>query len=561
MPRDPHRATGARPTTEDASEDTTDLAAADVRSGVRTWFDEQVSWLSSSLLHAIGLIVLALIPMLPHDKPFVSSVSATIPLPEEPIVFEAVPVIYASLPQTMKDLPDLPQLSSPEQTKWQAIDIDLEGPPIPPPPGPIDGDGSWFPGPTPGPPSEFRNPYLDRPGPGGNFDAVTGPTIDSEAAVTAALAWLAAHQLPDGSWSFDHRDGVCNGRCKNHGQFKDAKNAATGLALLTFLGAGETHLDGSYQKNVDAGLRYLLATQKIAGTTGSWHEKVGNSGNYSHTIATLAVCEALQMADMPRAPKKSAKSPSEMTEEERRRWKEERERAKRRPAEAVDKRRLLAASQAGINYLVDGQHKEGGWRYINGQAGDTSVVGWVLMAMKSGYMAKVRVPTSSVIGASKFLDSVQDGDYGSIYHYMPDKSRPENAIRATTSIGLLCRMYLGWDRNHPGIAEGVTQLGNWQPSIGNATNMYYNYYATQVMHHYGGQPWRDWNRVMRDHLVKTQAKDGHQKGSWHFTGDHGGTAGGRLYFTTLAAMTLEVYYRYLPIYKQRSVEEDLQGGE
>jgi hypothetical protein len=85
--------------------------------------------------------------------------------------------------------------------------------------------------------------------------------------------------------------------------------------------------------------------------------------------------------------------------------------------------------------------------------------------------------------------------------------------------------------------------------------MYYNYYATQVMFHYGGEPWKKWNNTLRDRLVAAQAKEGHARGSWHFTGDHGAASGGRLYSTTLAAMTLEVYYRYMPIYKSKSIED------
>ena len=55
-----------------------------------------------------------------------------------------------------------------------------------------------------------------------------------------------------------------------------------------------------------------------------------------------------------------------------------------------------------------------------------------------------------------------------------------------------------------------------------------------------------------------QAKEGHARGSWHFNGDHGAASGGRLYSTALAAMTLEVYYRYMPIYKSKSIEDRIE---
>ena len=87
-------------------------------------------------------------------------------------------------------------------------------------------------------------------------------------------------------------------------------------------------------------------------------------------------------------------------------------------------------------------------------------------------------------------------------------------------------------------------------------NQYYNYYATQVMHHYGGQAWIDWNRNMREQLVSTQAKDGHASGSWAPRDPHGGT-GGRHYATCLSILTLEVYYRHLPLYRRRYIQAEL----
>jgi hypothetical protein len=81
--------------------------------------------------------------------------------------------------------------------------------------------------------------------------------------------------------------------------------------------------------------------------------------------------------------------------------------------------------------------------------------------------------------------------------------------------------------------------------------MYYYYYATQVMHHYGGPAWDKWNDWMRDYLVKTQGRKGSEAGSWHFNGSHDDA--GRLYGTAMAAMTLEIYYRYSPIYGEEVV--------
>ncbi len=389
-----------------------------------------------------------------------------------------------------------------------------------------------------------------------------GATKDSEDAVDLALKWLAAHQMPDGSWNFDHRKGTCQGRCDKQGSYNASHNAATAIGLLPFLGAGQTHVQGKYQKNVAAGLKYLLATMKVNGDTGSWHEKVGNS--YSHGLATLAMTEAYAMSNVkPAKPAKPGKSMSEMTREEKKKFLADKKRAKKKK----NRKRLVAtadlrrASQAALNWIRDAQDMNGGgWRYARKRPGDTSVVGWMLMGLKSGVLSNLDVRRDTVIGASKFLDSVQCDDYGSLYRYMATKKRPIDSSRATTAIGLLCRMYLGWSRDHPGIAQGVQHLNQWGPSTGGVTNMYYNYYATQVMHHYGGDLWeKSWNPKMRDYLVKSQAAkgSGHKEGSWFFGGAHGASQGGRLYGTALAAMTLEIYYRYMPIYDAKSVEEGL----
>ncbi len=113
-------------------------------------------------------------------------------------------------------------------------------------------------------------------------------------------------------------------------------------------------------------------------------------------------------------------------------------------------------------------------------------------------------------------------------------------------------MYTGWGRDHPGVEAGVQNIAGWGPS---ADNMYYNYYATQVMFHYTdgkGDLWKQWNDKMREHLVATQAKEGHAEGSWVFAGGHL-SRGGRVASTCLSAMILEVYYRFSPVYSKQVV--------
>ena len=333
----------------------------------------------------------------------------------------------------------------------------------------------------------------------------------SEKAVAAALKWLAEHQLPDGGWSFKHSLAPkCQGRCPDPGNLDKARNAATAMALLPFLGAGQTHKDGKYKATVKSGLYYLVNHMKVDGNGGSLFESGGSL--YSHGLASIALCEAYAM---------------------------------------TKDKGLYQPAQMSVNFIAYAQDPVGGgWRYQPRQAGDTSVTSWQIAALKSGHMAFLRIPPVTIKKAFAFLDSVQS-DAGANYGY----TSPDRGSAANTAIGLLCRMYLGWNKDNPALQRGVAWLSEQGPSKG---NLYYNYYATQVMRHWEGDRWKKWNAVMRDQLVDSQTTEGHAAGSWHVAaGDHGSERGGRLYCTAMATMILEVYYRHLPIYRTQAVEEKL----
>ena len=122
-----------------------------------------------------------------------------------------------------------------------------------------------------------------------------------------------------------------------------------------------------------------------------------------------------------------------------------------------------------------------------------------------------------------------------------------------TAEALLCRQYVGWPKDHPGLLGGVEYLLKNLPGDGEP-NVYYWYYASQVMHHLGGEPWERWNARMRVVLPSMQETKGHAAGSWSPRGAFA-SEGGRLYMTSLAICTLEVYYRHLPLYRQEVLEE------
>jgi hypothetical protein len=336
-----------------------------------------------------------------------------------------------------------------------------------------------------------------------------GGSAESEAAVEAALKWFINHQMPDGSWNFDlTMSPSCQGQCK-HAAAKGAKQypiaGPTALAILPFLGRGYTHKEGPYKKQMEFAFN-ALATKVVKGK--------GNAGEGSYVQGLAGIClsEAYAMTQDPR---------------------------------------LQMPAQLAVNYIMASQDPVGGgWGYGYRAPGDTSILGWNLMGLKSGHMAFLQVDPICVKRAVAFLDSVQS-DEGSGYGYRgPGNSPP------LTAAGLLCRMYLGWKKDHPALNRGLDRLAKMGPN----NNLYYDYYGTQVMHHVEGDRWVAWNSKMRDMLVKAQAKQGHEQGSWYegFESGHGPEVGGRIYTTSLATMILEVYYRHLPIYSQQSVDEEFK---
>ncbi|NIL97667.1 MAG: hypothetical protein GTO62_11190, partial [Planctomycetales bacterium] len=148
------------------------------------------------------------------------------------------------------------------------------------------------------------------------------------------------------------------------------------------------------------------------------------------------------------------------------------------------------------------------------------------------------------------------GSYGIGSQYGYRQPRDREKASACTAIGLLCRMYLGTRKEDPGLQLGVASIAERGPL---RNNMYYNYYASMLLYQADGpdgQRWKEWNVRMREFLIQTQVKRGKDQGSWYFHGGHGPRAGGRVYCTAMAAMTLEVYYRYMPLYQRGNVEKD-----
>ena len=379
----------------------------------------------------------------------------------------------------------------------------------------------------------------------GRFNRPQAP-IRSESAVLLALDWLRRHQHPDGHWAC--RDFVTACRdpgkpCSNqHPSYTDGRGAhehdvgVTALALLAYTGFGHTHRFGEFREFrpvVKRAMDWLLAQQvrsKDLRTDGRIGPADGEQWIYGHAIATMALAELLAMG---------------------------RDFRLRKPVEKA------------VRLCLVYQNPGYGWRYGFREGSDTSVTGWMVLALKTARacsqmrLLKIRKEefTPAFEGALTWFRGctarsgrtgyLAPGDPGSqLTDAYPDPYPYSKKLSCMTAVSVLCRLFAGESRREPDIQRGVKillgSLPRWRPATGkrkSTINMYYWYYASYALYQYGKSPWKQWSPAMLDALCDNQRLGGCEDGSWDPIGEWG-AVGGRVYATALTAMTLEVYYRY-----------------
>lgn len=432
-------------------------------------------------------------PAAPAEGLATPSDSAVVPTPPTALTTEPAPATVADMPVAPQPPRDLPPAAEPAPTA-NAAGADATAPAA----LVAGGAGSAASATAIG--GSGGDAFGGRSGTGRARGVATrGGSPASEAAVARGLEWLARHQAADGSWRFDLEGCRCDGACRNPGSVRST-TAATGIALLPFLGAGQTHERGEHAQTVTRGLYYLMSKMQATPRGGDLSEGT----MYGHGVATLALAEALGM---------------------------------------TGDRMLTPYVRDAVRFLETSQDMHGGgWRYLPGQPGDTTVTAWQLAALKSAALAGVDVPSPTIHGICEFLDRVQvNGGEG--YGYLaPQKNRP-----CTSAIGLLCRIYTAWPE-HETLDRGLATLAVRGPD---REAVYQNFYLSQALLLRNHPAWPRWNTKNRDQLVARQDRVGHEAGSWSFA-DADTAPGGRLGHTALAILTLEVYYRLLPIYTEEA---------
>ncbi|MEO0530072.1 MAG: prenyltransferase/squalene oxidase repeat-containing protein, partial [Planctomycetota bacterium] len=407
------------------------------------WLEEAPAWLASGLLHLTVLILFALLAIgASTDPPLSLTVGVADDLGEQ-MIEESLDLTTATELELEEQLltPDaLPEVLDPLATP-PTVAIVENGAAM----------SSDLPSITPGAALTGRTP--------GRKEALLkalGGTAVTEAAVLEGLKWLDRVQnKKDGGWSLvgKYANGVA--------ETQENREAATAMALLAFQGAGKlpTNARSDFGVTVARGWRWLLKRQQPDGSF--FHRGGPNHRFYTHAQCTIALCELLAMTG--------------------------------------DEKYRQPATKA-IDYLIQTQSDRGGWRYNPGVQSDLSVTGWVLMALKSGRMAGIPVPSPVFSRIEGFLDEVSRSDplvrapRGSRYVYEAPDVFNREAVPTLTSVGLLCREYLGWPASDRRIKTGIDFLLTHPPEWRRGKqDVYYWYYATQACLHAGGPNWPKWN--------------------------------------------------------------------
>jgi hypothetical protein len=340
-----------------------------------------------------------------------------------------------------------------------------------------------------------------------------GEKSASEEAVLRALRWLQSQQHSDGTWG--------------DGEFR---SAFTGLALLCFLGHGETP-DHSQEFSVVVTNAINAMVQNGQSNQGRMDWGPGFDGIpavYEHAIGTYAISEAYTMTK--------------------------------------DQRLAPIVSQA-VTYIVNGQRPDGGWAYSYDTGedprkpdakhpikSDTSVSGWQIQALKAAHLTGIAGTDklgANLDQAMRNMDRVFDPHDGTFGY----RSAGDIKHHDLTGVGALAKLFwLG--RADKSVREGLKNITTTDLVYGSADcNLYGWYYDTQACFQAQGAAWDWWNKRFQDQLTTNQSADG----SWPPTGgtDTGGegkgnsfskqTGGsGPLYRTVFCCLMLEVFYRYLP---------------
>ena len=328
-----------------------------------------------------------------------------------------------------------------------------------------------------------------------------GGSEETERAVHLALQWLSARQSEDGSWAIN----------SDNAKPSLNVNGATGLAALPFLAANCLDSTSEYKDAVENGLNYLIQRCKTGEDFKGVRYCEPGEPLYNHALATLALGEAYAM---------------------------------------TRNKAYLEPAQGGLEYILSCQNPDSGVGEDASHPQDNIANAyWNVETLRVYFNFHIYNESNydnlckTIQNVRRFLDSVQNAT--------DDARLASDSIMPKAAQEILLRMYLYRFDSIPDLRRSVERLCKSGPT----NDSYYNYIVTQILFNYGDKPWKEWNAAMREKLINAQIQTGTDAGSWDFLNEEHNQnevfPSSPLIDTALSALTLEIYYRYKPLYHER----------
>jgi hypothetical protein len=315
-------------------------------------------------------------------------------------------------------------------------------------------------------------------------------TPETLRAVIKGLGFLSTSQAEDGAWST--------------GGGEAYPVAMTGLAGTALLAHGNSPTRGKYSRTVQGAVEFLVRCSTATGLITGPSQDNGQP-MHGHGFALMFLASVYGM----------------ITKE-----------SLRQQVQTVIRKAVTLTSQ--------GQSGQGGWTYIPGAGDEGSVTVTQVQALRAAHNAGFLVPKAVIEEAGRYLEKCRTPEGGIVYSLgsgggprLPISAAAVatlyNAGQFDSTIATDCLKYV-WDQFRA--SEG------WEKGGGHS--FYSHLYASQGFYMAGNQYWDAYFPGARDQLLAMQGPDG----SWN--GDGIGT----IYGTSIAAIILQLPFKYLPVFQR-----------
>jgi hypothetical protein len=307
------------------------------------------------------------------------------------------------------------------------------------------------------------------------------------------FAVLACQQSPDGAWFSEDST-------------RDGDLRTTALALLAYLGHGNTHAVGEFKRTVRQGLRFL--SRRIDGKTGKFSD---NTIVHASCAMALAECYAITRDN-----------------------------------------KVSQLATSSIEHLASKILPDGGFPAIlGGNESDDLATCWAVLAIKAAITGGIGDPDNadmtweekSEINPYRILTKEK------VSGYLAGRLEKNEDYKKAAALGIaavFCRVR----KDEPFILRAADLVAARLPSWGNEFDAEYIYFGSYFLFQIGGDRWEAWkqplNDTLRGHFDDEPVKD---SGSWRPVMGDASRKYGRSFTAAINMLSLEIHDRYARVQK------------